>query len=150
MSVKLIDGTEVVSGVAIALRNFFTEKEVPVIYKDKPIQGFVKPCFFIQLVSDSSQRIAKNSFMRNYIIDVRYHPADDNNAKETTCSQISNYVLDAVNTVIISDLPVKAYAMDCRVTDEVLHCITTYRFKVNETEQTLPKMESLDVKEGVK
>lgn len=150
MSVILIDGTEVVSGVAIALRKFFTEAEVPVIYKDKPIQGFVKPCFFIQLVSDNSQRIAKNSFMRNYIIDVRYHPSDDNNAKETTCSKISNYVLDAVNTVEISGLPVKAYEMECRVTDDVLHCITTYRFKVNETEQTLPKMESLGVKEGVK
>ena len=99
MSVKLIEGTEVVSGVAIALRKFFSEDEVPVIYKDKPIQGFVKPCFFIQLVSDNSQRISKNSFMRNYIIDVRYHPSDD---------------------------------------------------KVNETEKTLPKMESLGMKEGVK
>lgn len=150
MDVIAIDGTEIVSAVAIKLREHFTTSEIPNIYKDKPVQGMEKPCLFIQIVNDQSVRYTKNSFMRSYMIDVRFHPKDDDNMKDTTCSRISTSILDAVNTVNVSGLPVKAYEMNCRIEEEVLHCITTYRFKANEIEESLTKMKNLDLTEGVK
>lgn len=150
MGVIAIDGTEIVSATALKIRAGFSESEIVNVYKDIPTQGMVKPCVFIQIVTDDSNRLTKNSFMRSYILDIRYHPADDNNMKDTTCSQIATKMLDYVNTINVSGLPVKAQEMQCKVQDEVLHCIITYRFKVNAIEEILNKMQNLGLKEGVK
>jgi hypothetical protein len=145
-----LDGTEVVSAVAYKLRTVFPEKEIPNIYKDTPLQNMIKPCFFIQVVSDSYDTFRRRGCLNSKIIDVRFHPEDNCTNRETLFTQISMRMLDALDYIMVSGQKVISSKLNCQSVDGVLHCIVTYRFNITKMNEDASPMNTLKHKEGVK
>lgn len=146
----ILTGEEVVSGVSRNIRAAFTKEELPAIYKDTPIQNVIKPYAFIhQIIAEHSNEM-RGRAQHNFIIDVRIHPPDGKTNIQTWARAMATKLLEALNTITVSEQAVKSYGIEWKVEDDVLHFITKYAFKVVHTEEPVPDMQTLEYGENIK
>lgn len=144
-----LTGTEVVSAISKLLRAKFTTLEAVKIYKDKPIQGMQKPCFFLHQINFDSTPEMKTRAQRDYLVDVRYHPKDTDTEALTTMNTIAEKLSDALCGIPIVGQTVKSGGMNSTVVDGVLHFIVSYSFKAIKQPETQPLMGTINITERV-
>lgn len=143
-----LSATEIVSQVSLKLVNGFRD-EITTVYKDTPISGMVKPCFFIQQLNTVHRSELRNRGDRRYFLDVRAHPKDDEDNKQTWCNTVGDKLFSVLDSIEVSEQRVKSSTMRFEIIDNVLHFFVEYSFKVAQTEEPNVKMRTLDTNEYV-
>lgn len=145
-----LTGEDVISGIAKRLSTKISAIELKNIYKNKPQQGMVKPCAFLHQLDYGQTSEMRNRANRDYLVDIRVHPADDEQRIQSWGTKLAEKVISAVSTIDISDKPVRLKRAEWRIEDDVLHVIVSYSFKVIQViEDSTPSMETLDYTERV-
>ena len=165
-------GEEVISGIAKKLSTNISALELKNIYKNKPQQGMVKPCAFLHQLDYGQTSEMRNRANRDYLVDIRVHPADDEQRIQSWGTKLAEKVISAVSTINIveeveevtepveeqeevtepvkSDKPIRLKRAEWRIESDVLHVIVSYSFKVIQViEDSTPYMETLDYTERV-
>lgn len=139
----VLTGEEVVSSVAVNIRAAFTTTELKVIYKDTPLQNIKKPYAFIHQINAEHQNEMRGRAEHNFMIDVRVHPEDTQTNIQTWARAVATKMLEALNTITVSEQSVKSRGIEWKVEDNVLHVITRYAYKVLHAEASVPDMETM-------
>lgn len=147
---KELTGQEVVSEIATRLRARFTTSQFKEVYKDKPIQGMVLPCIFIESVNTVSTAQIGRYAMWDHSVDIRCHPPKMRNDTQTWARGIAVVVLETVSRIQVSGQQVKATRMEWRVVDDVLHVMARYSYRVLQTGDVLPDMQTLTYGQKIK
>ena len=147
MAVSL-SSSDVVSQIASKLLDVFSER-IPTVYKDTPLQGMTKPCFFIQQLNTVHIKEMNTRGERQYFMDIRAHPSDDEDSKFTWCNTIGHELFEVLETIEISQQNVRAFSMRFEIKDEVLHFFVQYSFKVKKQVSPGVKMQTLETDETI-
>lgn len=147
---SILNGSEVVSGVAVALTPYKALLGVSHIYKNTPKQGMTKPCVFIEQVNKAHINGLKNRGTWEYIIAIRVHPATSQTDIETWATKIETILLDSLQYITVSNQAVKAIEFSSRLVDNVLITTITYQFRVIRILDDEPIMETLNYGERMK
>lgn len=138
-----LSATDVVSQVAMKLLDGF-KNEITTVYKDTPLEGMVKPCFFIQQLNTTHVKGLRNSGERIYFLDVRCHPNDKEDTKQTYCNAVGHKLFEVLDNITISGKRVTASNMRFEIMDNVLHFFVEYSFRVNKMGESIDKMRTLE------
>ena len=144
-----LTGIEVVTGITKLLRQNFSTQDVPNIYKDTPVQGLNKPCFFVHQLNHDTTQEMRNRAQKDYLIDIRYHPLESDTESQTTMNMIQEKLCSVVDTISVISQSVKAKSLKSQVVDGVLHTIVSYSFKVVKQPAEQPLMETVEITERV-
>ena len=144
-----LTGGEVVSAIATKLKAGFSTDEAKKLYKDKPAQGMVKPCFFIHQLNHDTTAEMKDRAQKDYLIDIRYHPSDADTEAFTTMGMIQEKLCSVVDEITVVSQSVKAKSLKSQIVDGVLHTIVSYSFKVVKQPVEYPLMETVEITERV-
>ena len=147
---KELTGQEVISELVTRLRTRFTTNQFKEVYKDKPVQGMVLPCIFVESVNTVSIAQIVRYALWEYSVDVRCHPPKMKNAIQTWARGIAVMVLEAISRIQISGQQVKATRMEWRVVDDVLHVTARYSYRVLQTGDDIPDMRTLTTGQKIK
>ena len=138
----------------ITLKNSATYK----IYKERTVQGFAKPSFFIWAIDVEQQSVSKGVYNRIYQMNIRYHTQDSTPKLNEELNELGNKLLYhlAILDVPILDIdettqkqkeitrPVKGTQMSFNIVEDVLQVYVTYTIRVKQSQTTQPNM--VDVK----
>ena len=147
---KELTGQEVISELVTRLRTRFTTNQFKEVYKDKPVQGMVLPCIFVESVNTVSTAQIGRYAMWEHSVDVRCHPRKMQNDIQTWARGIAVMVLEAISRIQISGQQVKATRMEWRVVDDVLHVTARYSYRVLQTGDVIPDMQTLTYGQKIK
>lgn len=130
------------------------------IYKEKTVQGFSKPSFFIWTMDVDQTKLMRNNYERNYMMNVRYHTKDDAPKQYEELNELGNkllwtlstlnvpiVVLDETNKEIQVDKPIKGKQMSFNIVEDVLQVYVTYTIKAKQVLAKQTEMQVLDIKE---
>ena len=155
-----IVGETVKSALSLTIRSAFAVTSgtppttvYPTIYKEKIIQGMSKPCFFIWVMEVDSEKRMNNNYDLTFQMNVRYHPADDDEAAYETLMGIGLKLTEVLSLV---DMPisvngtavnkkVKGTQTSYNITDGVLQFYTTYKLKAFVPQEAAPAMGELTI-----
>lgn len=147
---KELTGQEVISELVTRLRTRFTTNQFKEVYKDKPVQGMVLPCIFVESVNTVSIAQIGRYALWEYSVDVRCHPPKMKNDIQTWARGVAVMVLEAISRIQISGQQVKATRIEWRVVDDVLHVTARYAYRVLQTGDVLPGMQTLTYGQKIK
>ena len=147
---KELTGQEVISEIVARLRTRFTTNQFKEVYKDKPVQGMVLPCIFVESVNTVSIAQIGRYALWEYSVDVRCHPPKMKNDIQTWARGVAVMVLEAISRIQISGQQVKATRIEWRVVDDVLHVTARYAYRVLQTGDVLPGMQTLTYGQKIK
>lgn len=147
---KELTGQEVISEIVTRLRTRFTTNQFKEVYKDKPVQGMVLPCIFVESVNTVSIAQIGRYALWEYSVDVRCHPPKMKNDIQTWARGVAVMVLEAISRIQISGQQVKATRIEWRVVDDVLHVTARYAYRVLQTGDVLPGMQTLTYGQKIK
>ena len=147
---KELTGQEVISEIVTRLRTRFTTNQFKEVYKDKPVQGMVLPCIFVESVNTVSIAQIGRYALWEYSVDVRCHPPKMKNDIQTWARGVVVMVLEAISRIQISGQQVKATRIEWRVVDDVLHVTARYAYRVLQTGDVLPGMQTLTYGQKIK
>lgn len=147
---KELTGQEVISEIVTRLRARFTTNQFKEVYKDKPVQGMVLPCIFVESVNTVSIAQIGRYALWEYSVDVRCHPPKMKNDIQTWARGVAVMVLEAISRIQISGQQVKATRIEWRVVDDVLHVTARYAYRVLQTGDVLPGMQTLTYGQKIK
>ena len=105
---KELTGQEVISEIVTRLRTRFTTNQFKEVYKDKPVQGMVLPCIFVESVNTVSIAQIGRYALWEYSVDVRCHPPKMKNDIQTWARGVAVMVLESISRIRISGQQVKA------------------------------------------
>jgi hypothetical protein len=168
MAVGQITGETVKSAISLKIRSAFATTTsdtppvttYPTIYKEKIVQGMIKPCFFVWTMDAEQEKLMRNNYERVYQMNVRYHPEDNDLKRYQTLADIGNKLLehltqievpiflgryDAEEEPIEDKKPIRGSQMNFNIVDDVLQVFVTYVVKMKMVEAELPLMETLDI-----
>ena len=145
-----LTGQELVSNAAKRLRSRFSDTEFAEIYKDKPVQFMKTPCIFIHSVETAHTPELRGYAWWNHTIDFRCHPGKMQTNLHSWARIIGPIVAECVQYLTVSDQQIKSRSATWRVEDDVLHVIVSYRYRVKQTTDELPIMESFTYGEKIK
>ena len=145
-----LTGQEVISELVTRLRARFTTNQFKEVYKDKPIQGMVLPCIFVESVNTVSTTQIGRYAMWDHSVDVRCHPPKMKNDIQTWARGVAVMVLETISRIQISGQQVKATRIEWRVVDNVLHVTARYAYRVLQTGDDLPDMRTLTTGQKIK
>lgn len=145
-----LTGQEVVSQITSRLRARFNTKQFVEIYKDKPVQNMVTPCIFVESVNTVHTPQLKRYATWDYTFDIRCHPAVRQTNIQTWGRGVAVMVIEAVIRLEVSGQQVKATRANWRIVDDVLHVMVDYSFRVVETSEPVPDMQTLIYGERIK
>ena len=140
---KELTGQEVVSELVTRLRTRFTTNQFREVYKDKPVQGMVLPCIFVESVNTVFTAQLGRYSMWDHSVDIRCHPPKLKNARQTWARGVAVMIIEAVSRIQVSGQQVKATRMEWRVVDDVLHVTARYSDRVLQTGDVIPDMQTL-------
>ncbi len=158
-----IKGESIKSAIALKLKSSFANTDgTPsiTIYKEKIVQGFKKPSFFIWIMDVSQEKIMRNVYTRDYQMNIRYHPEEKDSKTYETLSDIGNKLLDKLTLIdvpiflgrydsegkpIEDKKPVRGSQMDFTIQDDVLQFFVTYKIDIKLYKEKGPDMETLDI-----
>ena len=160
-----IIGETVKSAISLKIRSAFATTSgappvttYPTIYKERMVQGMIKPCFFVWTMDVEQEKLMRNNYERVYQMNVRYHPEDNDLKRYQTLADIGNKLLeyliqievpiflgryDAEGEPIEDMKPIKGSQMSFEIVDDVLQVFVTYVVKMKLVEAALPHMEQL-------
>lgn len=144
MSTLKVEPLDVRSQVSEKLYARFSDR-IPNIFTDTPVQGLVKPCFFIHSLETNQNREMRNRARRSYFLDIRAHPPDDIENKKSWCAMIGDELFEILDEIKIAGMAVKTQEMRFEVVEDVLHFFVTYSFRVIKMVDPETKMEDLDI-----
>lgn len=147
---KELTGQEVISEIVTRLRTRFTTNQFKEVYKDKPVQGMVLPCIFVESVNTVSIAQIGRYALWEYSVDVRCHPPKMKNDIQTWARGVAVMVLEAISRIQISGQQVKATRIEWRVVDDVLHVTARYAYRVLQTGDVIPDMQTLAYGQKIK
>lgn len=146
----VLNGQEVVSAIARNIRAGFTTDEIKEIYKDKPMQGMMTPCIYIQEVDMGHENQMRDSANWIFTIDVRAHAVEERTDKASWARSIQTRLISLINRITVSGQTVKSRSLRCRIEEDVLHVTLTYQFRVREVPIDYPDMEKLYYSETIR
>lgn len=147
---KELTGQEVISELVTRLRTRFTTSQFKEVYKDKPVQGMVLPCIFVESVNTVSTAQIGRYAMWDHSVDVRCHPPKMKNDIQTWARGVAVMVIEAISRIQVSGQQVKATRMEWRVVDDVLHVTARYSYRVLQTGDVIPDMQTLTYGQKIK
>ena len=147
---KELTGQEVRSVDVSRLRSRITPNEFKEVFKDKPVQGMVLPCIFVESVNTVSTAQIGRYAMWDHSVDVRCHPPKMKNDIQTWARGVAVMVLEAISRIQVSGQQVKATRMEWRVVDDVLHVTARYSYRVLQTGDVIPDMQTLTYGQKIK
>ncbi|RRJ62405.1 hypothetical protein EHV15_05150 [Paenibacillus oralis] len=109
-------------------------------------QGLNPPCFFVRLLEPEHTQELGRRYMRLHPFAVRYYGVDRANEDYYDMAERLTSVLQQIN---VNDVLVRGSEMNFEIVDEVLHFFVNYNFLVWEPAPDIPKMQELDVQEGL-
>jgi hypothetical protein len=127
------------------------------IYKEKIVQNWNKPCFFIWTVDVSQEKLMNNNYSLIYQMNVRFHPRDDDKTTYETLCGIGTMLFETLSEIELplmvyvdggiaeQNKPVRGTQMSYQVTDDVLQFFVTYTLKVMKGGSSRITMENLEV-----
>lgn len=127
---KILTGEEVISGIAIKLREEFKTTEITAIYKDTPVEGITKPCIFLNFINMVQVPLMRNKSNRNYLIDIIVTGNDDNTSLFTWYTITAERILRVVDKILIDNQVVKMVRGESNIENNELHLIVTYNMNV--------------------
>ena len=147
---KELTGQEVISEIVTRLRTRFTTDQFKEVYKDKPVQGMALPCIFVESVNIVSIAQIGRYAQWEYSVDVRCQPPKMKNDIQTWARGVAVMVLEAISRIQISGQQVMATRIEWRVVDDVLHVTARYAYRVLQTGDVLPGMQTLTYGQKIK
>lgn len=145
---KSLSAGDVVSAIIIKLLDNFNG-EITTVYKDTPLQGMSKPCFFVQQLDAIHLKQMRNRAQRTYFLDVRAHPPDNENNKKTWCNNVGFKLMEVLESIYICDELVRATSMRYEIQEDVLHFFVEYSFRVIKPLEPDTKMQTLETTEKI-
>ena len=145
---KVLEGDEVVTSIAKNIRSVFSKDELPYVYKDPIHQGFKVPCVFIDSFAHNHSSMTRFRAEWYLLIQLRCHPPE-HVPRDSYFRKLYVKMLDAVESIEVSDQTVRAIDIQSRIKDGVLLIDITYKFNVRKVPEDLPDMEQLDLYYGV-
>lgn len=124
-----ITGQAILDSIAISLADNIAESDIKVIYINKALQDMETPSAFLHLLNVDHTPELRNRAQRDYMVDVRVHPPNNSTEKQTWLFNLAEKVCESVQNVDLFG-PTKARTIKWNITDDVLHVIVTYQFKV--------------------
>ena len=143
-----ITGIDVVSQISEILSTSFPN-EITTVYINTPMQDMEKPCFFIQQITTSNDKQLRKIANRRYFMDIRVHPAENNDTIRTWLYDIGDRLFTVLNYITISGQRVYGRNMRFEITDNVLHFFVDYSFRVTQLEDEGIKMRTLETDEYI-
>lgn len=145
-----LTGQEVVSALSKKLRTRFSVAEFAEIYKDTPVQSMKTPCIFIHSIETTHIPDTRNYAWWDHLIDIRCHPGRMCTNIQTWARSLGPMIVDCIQHITVSNRVVKARNITWRVEDNVLHVITSYKYRVVEVDDPAPHMETLAYGQKIK
>lgn len=164
-----ITGESIKSAIALKLRSSFaiTNGTPPItiypnIYKEKVVQGFKKPSFFIWVMDVSQEKLMRNNYERMYQMNIRYHPEEKDLTTYETLAEIGNKLLEYLRYIevpiflgrydtdgnpIEDTKPIKGDNLSFKITDDILQVYVNYVIKGKFKEAEKPQMQDLTINE---
>lgn len=167
MAAGQITGETVKSAISLKIRSAFATTSgtppvttYPTIYKEKVVQGMIRPCFFVWTMDVEQEKLMRNNYERVYQMNVRYHPEEKDPKTYETLADIGNKLLDYLTTInvpiflgrydgqgnpIEDSKPVTGMQMSYEITEDVLQMFVTYKLKAKRALEAVPEMEQLEI-----
>ena len=145
-----LNGQEIVSAIAMRLGSRFSKTEFAEIYKDRPVQSMKTPCIFIHVIETTHTPDLRNYAWWDHIIDIRCHPGRMQTDIHTWACRVGPMIVESVQYVTIDNQQVKARNATWRVENDVLHVVVTYRYRIVQTSDNVPHMQTLTYGERIK
>ena len=145
-----LTGQEVVSAISTRLRSRFSQNEFAEIYKDKPVQSMKTPCIFIHSVETTHSPELKGYAWWDHIIDFRCHPGKMQTNIHTWARTLGPMIVECVECLTVNNQQVKSRNATWRVENDVLHVVMSYRYRVLQTPDDIPDMQTLTYGERIK
>lgn len=160
MSIEITAET-IKSAIALKIKNDYIDtlnNSSIKIYKEKIIQNFVTPAFFIWLINASQERLISNNYIQMYEMNIRYHPEENNLSSYEELTTIGNTLFCILETLEITyqnkeekniTVRLKGIDMDFKITDDVLQFFVNYRVKTKKeiTNDDIDEMKILEIKD---
>lgn len=147
-----INGESVKSAIARRLIECFTVHEgwdavPPIVYKERIIQCFEKPSFFIWTLNTTQKKLMRNNYERVYSMNIKYHPKEDDLNIYENLDSIGEKALRCLETITLPTyykggeipLPVRGINLDFKIIQDVLNIFVEYvirGFKTSEINET--------------
>lgn len=109
-------------------------------------QGLEPPCFFVRLNEPTHTRELGRRYMREHPFVVRYYGID---RKNEDYYDMAEKLTSALQQIDVNEITVRGIDMRFEIVDEVLHFFVNYNFLVWEPAPDVPKMQDLDILEGI-
>lgn len=137
---------DLISSVVDKLLSNFSS-EIPTIYKDTPIQGMVKPCFFIQQLTITYTKEMLNNGVIIYFLDIRAHPPESEDNKITWCNKVGFKLIETLDSITIKNQLIRASSTRYEIQDNVLHYFVQYSLRVSKELPNKPIMNTLETRQ---
>jgi hypothetical protein len=161
MAVGQITGETIKSAISLKIRSAFATSSgtppvtlYPTIYKEKVVQGMVKPCVFVWTMDVSPVKRMNNSFELPYQMNIRYEPSEGDEEKYKSCMNAAMTLIEALSSINVpidvdgEEVLKQVYGrnMEFSITDDVLQFFASYTLRGYVPEAaTQPLMETLDI-----
>lgn len=109
-------------------------------------QGLNPPCFFVRLLEPEHTQELGRRYMRLHPFAVRYYGVDRANEDYYDMAERLTSILQQID---VNGVLVRGSEMNFEIVDEVLHFFVNYNFLVWESTPEVPKMQELDIQEGL-
>lgn len=165
-----IEGELIKSAVVRSIIRHFTtivdgKVNQPIVYKEKILQHFERPSFFVREVETDQKYTGFDGFRRRYHMAVTYHPQDNDDLMYERSSEASNQLMACLDRIdvpiwlgqydnngdpIMVDRPVDAWNMSTKWTEHDLQCFVTYQIRMKRIELDRPTMDKILTQSRVK
>lgn len=142
---------DVVSAVVAALKKQFPQAG---IYEEAMGQGQTAPCFFVQLIAPTYDRMGGRRYKRTYPFDVHYFP---NQPKEGEADKriaemhaVAEQLYDCLAYVALDDGLIRGSNLRYEIIDGVLHFFIDYTIHMIRQAEEVPLMNRLEQKGDIK
>lgn len=118
------------------------------IYTNKAEQGLILPCFFITQKNTEFEKVGRNKYKINYLINISYHP------KELSEVKLNEIAFNLFNLLEVLSLDNKKiiYSKGLRyeIVDGILQFFVNYELTVNKGVTQETKLNNIEITGGVK
>lgn len=140
MAVGQLTGETIISSIALAIRSFFAtgtapDIKYPKIYKERTVEGFYRPCFFIWSLPVETEKLLRDLYKKKFQMVVRYHPETGTDTTYEKLRQAGEDLvecLESINVPITINgtdeilLPVRGKDIEYKIEDGILQFFVTY------------------------
>lgn len=134
------------TSIAVKLESLFDE---PRIYFDKLPQGYKAPSFFIKLLSATHELKLYNRYELTLNFDVHYLP-NDRHIDVEEFNDVAYRLLFGLEYIEFNNSPIRGMNISYEVQEDVLHFFITYKLFIRRSGESIPLMEKLYQKYGLK